>query len=741
MPECISRESRCDMLILMTRTARTLACPVLLFVITVAFFWKLVLAGQYTWLDASDITFQIVPWLQVQAVQWHTGHFPLWDTHLWTGQPLLGQVQTGTLNPLNWALFSVPLKDGFIRVRALHWYWVIIHYLAALFGYVLCRDLGISRMASVFAGCAFGLGGFVGAIGWPQKAMSALLLPLVLMFFLRVLRRENALANGAASGALLGAAFLSGHHDVPVFFSLVMAGLWIYYFTTSGRVLRWRAWAPPAAFLACFALIAAAQILPAIEMGRLSLRWVNAPDPVTWNQKVPYSVHQDLSLYPTAVLGIVIPGFQHDTVVFIGLVVITLALLGVAAKWQERTVRVSAAVALAALIFSLGGYSLFHGVLYALVPSLEKARSPSTAEAIFHLGVVVLAAYGLDAFRSPQASEHANRISIRVLCGLSLFLYGSLLVLITVRPEQSEEYKVVALAALVAMILAGLLWFWSRSWFSNSAAGVLLIALLLFELNNVSNYALVRMGATVNLPKLQENRDVAAFVQNASLARVDVDHKDIPYNFGDWFGVDELGGFSTPLKTIAETQGDPRYRSVLAVNYFIGRNAQKPDQNAVFEGQSGLKVFLNPGAFPRARIAHAAIGAADEAGVIAAVLNPSIDLRRTVVLEGTAPALETCEGGDVQVRRYRPTSVVLRVNTPCKAMVVFADAWFPGWKAFEDGKPVRIYNAYNIVRGVVVDAGEHEVVMLYRPASVFTGVALALLGIMLSIGLQFRREK
>jgi uncharacterized membrane protein YfhO len=74
-------------------------------------------------------------------------------------------------------------------------------------------------------------------------------------------------------------------------------------------------------------------------------------------------------------------------------------------------------------------------------------------------------------------------------------------------------------------------------------------------------------------------------------------------------------------------------------------------------------------------------------------------------------------------------------------MVVFADAWFPGWKAFLDGKPVRIYNAYNIVRAVVVDAGEHEVVMIYRPASVFIGVALAILGIALCIGLQFRSGK
>ena len=46
-------------------------------------------------LDGTDVVYQVIPWLQVQAVQWHGGHFPLWDPHLWAGQPLVGQVQPG----------------------------------------------------------------------------------------------------------------------------------------------------------------------------------------------------------------------------------------------------------------------------------------------------------------------------------------------------------------------------------------------------------------------------------------------------------------------------------------------------------------------------------------------------------------------------------------------------------------------------------------------------------------------
>jgi uncharacterized membrane protein YfhO len=74
-------------------------------------------------------------------------------------------------------------------------------------------------------------------------------------------------------------------------------------------------------------------------------------------------------------------------------------------------------------------------------------------------------------------------------------------------------------------------------------------------------------------------------------------------------------------------------------------------------------------------------------------------------------------------------------------MVVLADSWFPGWKASVDGKPAQIYRAYNLVRGVVVEAGDHEVVMRYRPTRVYIGMALAALGVLLCAALQFHKPQ
>jgi hypothetical protein len=725
----------------MNRLASKLKFPILLLLITIAFSWKLLLSGQYTCLNGTDTVYQVIPWLQEQAVQWHGGHFPLWDRHLWAGQPLVGQVQPGTLNPVNWILFSMRLKDGFIRIPVLHWYWVSIQFLAVLFCYCLCRDLGLSQFASILGGCAFGLGGFVAAIGWPQLMLSAVLLPLILMFLLRVLREENTLPNAAAAGALLGASFLSGHHNVPTYFTLATFGVWVYVATVR-RSLR-KVMIPVLVFMACFALIAAAQIVPAYELGKLSMRWAGASEALSWDQQVPYPVHETYSLLPTEIIGIAIQSFQQDATIFIGVVILTLGLAGAAARWRERSVRLLAAMGVGGLIFALGARSLYHGILYALIPNLDKARAPSMAEAIFHLGIVVLAAYGLDSLRTSEINGAAKTLAIRILGWSSILLYAGLTVLMTVRAEKGEEYKMLAQTALVALILSGILWLWKHSRLSGTAASVLCILLLLFELNNFTDHGLRTFETAKTLRKLDENHDLAAFLkQRNDFPRVEVDDKEIPFNFGDWFGVDQIGGFQPGLlKSLALTQGEPRYRMLLAINYAIARKPSRPDQAEVFQGTSGIKIFANPGAFPRVRIVHAAVGAPDEDAVISTVVNPATDLQRTVVVRGVPPVLETCDGGDVQVVRYRTTSVALRVTTPCKSMVLVADTWFPGWKASVDGKPAQIYAAYDIVRGVVVDAGQHEVVMRYRPSSVFAGMLLAFMGILLCAALQFRRQK
>src|SRR6185437_6924877 len=102
--------------------------PALLFVLVVLFNWKLVLTNQFTWLESPDLSAMVLPWFQFQAGLWHHGQFPMWNPNSWFGIPLIGQGEPGAAYPLNWLLFLFPLKHGWMREAALHWYFVLIHY-------------------------------------------------------------------------------------------------------------------------------------------------------------------------------------------------------------------------------------------------------------------------------------------------------------------------------------------------------------------------------------------------------------------------------------------------------------------------------------------------------------------------------------------------------------------------------------------------------------------------------------
>src|ERR1700682_2979677 len=416
--------------------------PLVLLLVTVVIFWKLVLTTQFTWLNSPDLVNQVLPWMQFQAREWHLGHFPMWDPHHWAGQSLIGQAQPGSAYPPNWILFLLPLDLGHVSLINVNLYFVFIHFLAALFCYWLCRDLQISRTASILAGIAFGLGGYVGTTDWPQMINGAIWAPLILLFFLRAARGQSPALNFFVAGGFLGISFLSGHHQIPIFLMLMALGLWIHYFLSmKGRLKSY------CIFLGVFAvsafLLSAFQLLPAYEYWKLALRWVGAAHPIGWQDRVPYAVHDQHSFNPVSVLGFVVPGLYTHSNPYIGLVVVILALIAILTMWDRPTVRLFAMIGLGGLLFSFGSYSVFHGVLYSLVPAVEKARNPAMAVLIVHIALAVLAAFGLDRMAGVRSRNEIGRC-IRGLACFGAVAFAVLLVMSLVQKRIVVEYGGVA---------------------------------------------------------------------------------------------------------------------------------------------------------------------------------------------------------------------------------------------------------------------------------------------------------
>jgi hypothetical protein len=715
------------------RLRAKLAGPALLFVIISGIYWKLTLTTQYTWANSPDIGNQVLPWYQFQAVLWHRSVFPLWNPHEWGGQPLIGQMITGAAYPLNWILFLMPLHHGWLTLASVNWYYVLIHYMAALFCFFLLRDLERGFAASLLGSVAFAAGGYFATITFPQMLNGAVWTPLVFLFGLRAVRGERPLCSSAISGMFLGVALLSGHHQVPIFIGLAMAGVWLYHLARQRTARQIRTALACIALFGVFALLAGGlQTLPAIEYGRLSLRWAGASHPLAWNESVPYRVHAEYGMAPEALVGALL---TTGTGPCMGLVALSMAIFAVARGWRDRMVRLFGAVTLLALLFAMGDTTVFEGLIYALVPGVEKARSPHMALFMYGFGISALCAYGVDSYSGESGHRQSawSRRLIFSLSALGLLVLACVLMFSMVKIERQLNFGIVTFGALMALLLAAALQAWSRGYVSSRAGSMLVACIMLLELGSLNSWRLPhRDDGWQYIDKLSQNADIVEFLrEQPAPVRAELDRNEIPYNFGDWNGMDVFDCYLASLTRNIETvRGNRNAWAMLGLNFYIGRKPRDKDQADIFTGASGIKVWANPGVFPRVWSVHQAVGIRNRQEIQKNLDRPSAELARQTFLLDAAPVLESCAGSDEITLVAREASrVAIDADMRCKGMVVAGETYFPGWKATVDGRPAQVHEAYSFLRGVVVDGGKHRIEMRYRPASVFWGAGMTSFGI------------
>jgi hypothetical protein len=80
-----------------------------------------------------------------------------------------------------------------------------------------------------------------------------------------------------------------------------------------------------------------------------------------------------------------------------------------------------------------------------------------------------------------------------------------------------------------------------------------------------------------------------------------------------------------------------------------------------------------------------------------------------------------------------PNRVTIRAILDAPGYLVVADTWYPGWQATVDGVPTEVLRANYAFRAVWLEAGKHEVEMVYRPTLVRIGGAVSLTALTLLV--------
>jgi hypothetical protein len=171
---------------------------------------------------------------------------------------------------------------------------------------------------------------------------------------------------------------------------------------------------------------------------------------------------------------------------------------------------------------------------------------------------------------------------------------------------------------------------------------------------------------------------------------------------------------------------------MLGVRFVIFRGKIRPDARPVFEG-ADYWVMENRGALERAFVPRRVEVAADAAARLQKLGAADFDPRAVAYVETPVMLPEQCEGS-VEIAGEIPTRVTVALKMATSGLVVLADMWNEGWRAYLNGQPAPILRANHALRGVVVPAGTGTLEFRYQPASLAWGLRLAGLGAALLLG-------
>jgi hypothetical protein len=364
--------------------------------------------------------------LWVDAVK--AGELPLWNPYSFSGQPLFASLQAGILYPPNSLLLILPLPLAFNLTIVLHF------FLSGWFVFLLCREIGGSRVAGILAALSFTLGGFLLSIHNVLNTLqSATWTPLIILFFLRAIRKRS-WEYPLLSVLTILVQFLGGGIEVFLLTQVIL--LFLVFCPQSlfppDRTISWK-WRLSTVFsidLLFFGL-GAVQILPFWEMARNSIRQSG----FSFSEATMWSMGWMDLLY------VFIPDFfwrgneyyQTDQnylkSIYLGIIPFLMVLFFFLGK--DRRKGWFGVFLSVPLLLALGRHTPLYQWLYLLVPGVPLIRYPIKFFFITNLFFCLLTGLGWDALSERLQRDPREKLSLFKKLSLTAALFFALILFLS----------------------------------------------------------------------------------------------------------------------------------------------------------------------------------------------------------------------------------------------------------------------------------------------------------------------
>lgn len=370
----------------------TIVSLILLLAMALAMFADLLFAGGRRVLGhpGSDMFLQYFAWREFGFRELAKENLALWNPHIFGGAPYFGGMQGALLYPPNW-LFLVLSTSV-----AINWSVALHVFAIGAFMFFWMKQRGLCAPASFFAGILIMFCGafFPHVFAGHLPQLSAMTWsPLIFCSIDAVFRTQR--VRWSLLGIFAIAMQTLAGFPQYVFYTAIIAGV----YAALRLVGHWN-WRIAAVLLSIYpagALLAAAQLLPAIQTTRETTRGF----------RLPFQFASMLSLPLENFVTLIAPDFfghiarywgrwyLWETSLFIGVAGLVFAIYAII-RCGRGTKWCPVIVIFVAFLLALGAYTPLFSFLYTWVPGFDRFRSISKFSFLASLFLCLLAASGLD---------------------------------------------------------------------------------------------------------------------------------------------------------------------------------------------------------------------------------------------------------------------------------------------------------------------------------------------------------
>lgn len=736
--------------------------PLFFLFLTLIFFSKILIHPNEMLYPAGDMSiYSFRESFLVDSIK-NFSTLPLWNPYMFGGQPTLSSSEIPPFYPFHFLFFFLPIDSTF------GYLFILDIFLFGIFSYLFVRKIGLDKLSALTSAFIATFSGTTMLYIYPGQISildGFIWLPLLLLFCELIIQKKL-LLNIVFLGIIVGLMLLSGTLQISLI-NLFSAFSFFTFRLFFLKINKLRSMLALLLSIMIGLLLAAIQLLPALEFTRLSTR----------SNGLDYLFASDFSLHPYQLITFFLPHFFGSPTInntywgingnfwslcgYIGIFPLILSAIAIFYKRNKYTI-FFICIGIFSLLFSFGRFGVVFSFFYNFVPGFNFFRVPGRFLFIYSFSMSVLAGFGMSTLlNNTKAKIPANIlrfIIILFLVSLSFFLViyfnkqnlmhflnsrgyalgnnlngiHSLIVKDTSALTLLLFFSSLLLLALMKKLL-------TKSKFFILTFLVILLDLWFFDF---------KFYNTKNPKEIFKNStEITQIMKDKTTFRV-FDFKGNVFPLTGRNRIESLTGYDALYLSyyrdflwLSGDHANTPYESFFTFYNIHNLNILRLLNTKYILASKDVFVFdktdvdqINPNLYriketlPRAYIIPNAIIAKDKNSVKEYLKDVKFNFKKNVILEKkpSAPISNASLYKEINSLRYGPNRIEMKVNMQNSGFLVLSEIWYPGWKAYVNNKQTEIYKANMVFRSIYLDKGPKNIVFIFDPWTFKAGKAISI---------------